>query len=115
MLNAKTKPPVEARLKRIAGQVVPTDTGPTLSLDKDNRAHGNGGCNMFQGSYELHGKSLKFGPIAATRRACPALQMDTEQSLFTNLAKVTSYRLEGTVMNLLAADGSTVIVLRSGE
>ena len=34
---------------RIAGQVLPADSGPTLTFDKDKRAHGNGGCNRYQG------------------------------------------------------------------
>jgi putative lipoprotein len=103
------------QVQRIAAQALPADSAPTLTFDKDKRAHGNGGCNRYQGSYETTGQNLTFGPLAATRMACPAPQMDAEQLFFGNLAKVTSYHLEGTALNLRAADGEVVMVLRQGK
>jgi heat shock protein HslJ len=100
------------QVQRIAAQVLPVDSGLTLTFDKDKRAHGNGGCNMFQGSYDVQGNDLTFGPLAATRMACPTPQMEVEQLFFRNLAKVASYQLEGNTLNLLARDGGVVVVLR---
>ena len=100
------------RVERVATQVVPADGGPTLTFDKDKRAHGSGGCNRYQGSYDVAAMSLTFGPLAATRRACPTAQMDLEQLFFGTLAKVKGYQRDGSTLKLLAADDGVVIVLR---
>ena len=103
------------QVQRIAAQALPLENGPTLTFDIDNRAHGNGGCNLYQGSYEIQGEKLALGPMAANRKACPVLQMDSEQLFFGNLAKVTSYHLEGNILKLRARDGDNVVVLRRAK
>ena len=69
------------------------DMAPSLSL-QDGQASGFSGCNNFHGSYTLEGHSLKFGPLASTRKACfEDSAMITEQLFLEALAKVEGYSL----------------------
>ena len=41
---------------------------------EDGKVNGKAGCNSFFGSYELgEGNQLDFGPMGATKMACPVL------------------------------------------
>jgi len=46
------------------------DTTITLSFDEEGLLFGSAGCNNYNGSYELDGRSLTIGPLASTRMAC---------------------------------------------
>jgi len=51
---------------------------PHLILKANNRAQGFSGCNQFMGQYQATAKTLSFGPIAGTLRACvPAVSYET--------------------------------------
>lgn len=54
----------------------------TLSFDTDGRVFGSGGCNRYNGSYQLHQDKLEFGPIAATKKACTQSVSHQEQLFF---------------------------------
>ena len=41
----------------------------TLEFSAD-RISGYGGCNRYNGAYQLSGANLEFGPVAATKRSC---------------------------------------------
>lgn len=73
---------------------------------EDNRVFGNAGCNNFNGSYTLDGKSLKFGHAASTMMACPDL--DTEQKFFAMLPEVSGYRIADDTLWLLDKDGKVL-------
>ena len=80
--------------------VTVNDKAPFLEMSsKKASAYGFGGCNRFFGSYQLSGKSLKFGAMGATRMACPE-GMDQEQELFTALDATTRYEIHGSKLLL---------------
>ena len=81
---------------------------PYLVLaSQDNRVSGFGGCNRFNGSYEIEGRSITFGPIASTKMACiPG--GDTERAFLAALGKVTSFHKTAHHLELLDADGTIV-------
>lgn len=79
---------------------------PQLVLQSDGRAVGSGGCNRFSGAYTLQDAHLKFGPLAATRMACPDMQI--EDRLFALLDQVAGWRIEGGRLSLLDASGSVL-------
>lgn len=70
------------------------NTGPHLTLKNENsRVFGHGGCNAFQGSYELsEGNKIKFSKIAATKMFCD--YMETEQALLNVLEMADNYSTE---------------------
>ncbi len=79
-----------------------------LRLDaRQKRATGYSGVNSFSGAFESGPASLKFGPLAATRRAGPPPAMAFEAALFKALEATRSYRISGETLELLDAEGST--------
>lgn len=76
---------------------------------------GFGGCNSFTGRAEFSGSALKFGPIAATQRACAPQAMAEESMYFSALGKVRSARGENGQLVLLDESGSALVNLRRGR
>ena len=99
----------------IAGEIngAPTDAKVVswLKLGDAGRAQGQGGCNSYTGSYTLEDGALGFGPLAATRRACPETQMSQEQRFFAALGAVKSARLEAGDLVLADVEGNALVRL----
>ena len=77
-----------------------------ISFKSDNVVAGSGGCNNFSGMYTPSKGAQLFSPIAATRKMCPAPQMQTETRLFQVLdeaREIVSYHL---VMALFDGSGT---------
>lgn len=64
------------------------DNGMYLEFDADGKVHGNAGCNRFFGEYTLNQGKLIFGPLGATRMACPEPANSFELSFLDALATV---------------------------
>ena len=74
---------------------------------EDHRLSGFGGCNRFNGSFEIEGQSITFSPMAATMLACiPG--GDTERAFLAALGNVTSFLKTAHHLELLDADGTIV-------
>jgi heat shock protein HslJ len=71
------------RVRSIDGQATPSTDNYQLEF-RDGRAGGRFGCNRFGGTYQVSGKVMAFGPMIATRMACP----DPAMSFETNGLKV---------------------------
>jgi heat shock protein HslJ len=63
-------PGTEWRLQDLGGTKAIASPEASLAFLDGSRASGSGTCNRFTATYELAGNAIKFGPIAATRRAC---------------------------------------------
>lgn len=81
------------RLEDLAGKGVVDRTQTTLTFGPDDQVSGSGGCNRFTGRYERHGDSLSFGPLAATRMACPDAVMNQETGFFAVLDSAVSHEI----------------------
>lgn len=66
---------------------------------------GHGGCNRFFGPWQTEGDTIRIGPLASTRMACPDPQMELEAALFGALEAARSYRRERVDLTLFDADG----------
>ncbi len=97
---------IEWRLSKLGNAAVaplPGGRQPSFRFDPaQKRVSGYAGCNNFFGSYELAGTSLKFGPLAATRRACPEPQSSVETKYLKALARVQGWKLEAGELMLVA-------------
>ena len=76
-----------------------------------HKVQGSAGCNRMVGTYQTDGSSLKFGPLAVTRMACPALE--TEGKFLKALDATTRYEIAGSQLTLFGGDGP-VAALESG-
>ena len=77
---------------------------PTLEFGRED-AGGNSGCNFFGGPYDQSGTSLRFGALAATRRACSdAAANAQEAAYFRALESTTRATTSGGRLVLYAGD-----------
>lgn len=76
----------------------------TATFGEDGTVTGSGGCNNYNGTYEMDGTSISFGPIASTKMACDALEQET--AFFAALAASTTYAISGTTLELRDGDGA---------
>jgi heat shock protein HslJ len=96
------------RLTEVGGAPVAAaaDTAkrPGLRLVADgHKVQGSAGCNRMMGTYQLTDSSLKFGPLATTRMACPSMQ--GEQAYLAALGATTRYEIAGSTLTLFGKDG----------
>ena len=79
---------------------------PTLILGEDGRAYGNAGCNHWFASYRMQGDQLSFSEIGSTRKMCPPVLMEQEQSFLDALSKVQRWDFSSQEqLRLWPADG----------
>lgn len=91
------------KLVELNGQPVTTKEGNREAFlilkTENNRVHGNGGCNTFNGSYELmEGNRIKFSKMATTLMAC--MDVNTEQQFMSVLETADNYNLTETTLVL---------------
>jgi heat shock protein HslJ len=86
----------------------------TAEFQDDGSVAGSGGCNRFHGRYTRDGVALAFGPLAATRMACPAPDGVGEQeaAYFAALERVATWSLREDRLELRSADGALQVELR---
>jgi heat shock protein HslJ len=97
----------EWRLVDIGGQPSPAGADSARHpgfrlLAEGRKVQGSAGCNRMTGTYQLDGQKLKFGPLATTRMACPAMQ--TETAFLEALGATTRYEISGSSLMLYGAD-----------
>lgn len=94
----------------IGGGGVIDNSHTTVSFVEPGRVAGDTGCNRYMGSYEMDETSLKFGPLAGTRRACAPALMDQEAKFYAAMARVAAWEVTETgLLYLRDADGVEVI------
>jgi heat shock protein HslJ len=101
----------EWQLTEIGGVAVtplPVGKQPSIMFDAGKKtASGYNGCNNYFGQYELDGQTIKFGPIASTRRACPELQSTIELKFMAALEQTRAWKKEKDILVLL--EGAKVL------
>lgn len=78
---------------------------PFIMLDStSHRMSGSDGCNRLMGGYEMEGDHLRFPGTARTMMACGG-GMKTEGALVDALDKVREWKVSGSTLSLMDADG----------
>jgi copper homeostasis protein (lipoprotein) len=99
------------KLVRLHGtpvQVAEKQREPHLILaNYEPRISGSGGCNRVTGSFESDGDKLRLGRMAATMMACPS-GMEQERRFLQSLEKVERYRISGSHLEMLDAQGAVI-------
>jgi heat shock protein HslJ len=72
-------------LEDLAGSGVMDGIQATLIFPETGKIAGNGSCNRFFGSAEISGDTIKLGPLASTRMACPDPVMNQEMKYLAAL------------------------------
>jgi len=105
------------RVVEISGEAPPPAAEQTMEFRAGGDVGGRGGCNTYRGSYTLEGDSLTFGPLAATRMACPEPQMDAENRFLAALGDVAAYDYDAAsgALALLDADGRPLVRLSRAD
>jgi len=94
----------------INGKGVIDRSHTTLQFLEQGRVAGDTGCNRYQGSAEITGASISFGPMAGTRKACAPSLMDQEMGFYQAIEKVVSWEVPDTgLLHLKDTGGNTVI------
>lgn len=85
--------------------------GSTLSLSfGDGVVKGFGGCNTFRATYTTNGDQVAIGPVATTRRACPAEGvMQQEREFIAALKSTTTWAFSGAMLDMHRADGERTL------
>jgi heat shock protein HslJ len=93
---------------------VPEDSGMFIRFEVDGGIKGHGGCNAFFGSLEQTETGIAFGPIGATRMACPEPIMNREISFFEILEKTTSFMSGKDTLHLLDEENTVIVEFIAG-
>lgn len=93
---------------------VPGGGVPTLTFAEE-RASGNGGCNLFSGPFDRRGASLQFGALVSTRRACADPAGTSQETAYLQaLQSSTRYAVYGDLLVLYARDQVVARLRRGG-
>jgi len=101
----------EWRPLEIAGETVPGSAGIFVRFEAKGRMAGSGGCNRIFGSFENDDATVRMGPAASTRRACPPDIMKREQAFLDALTSARLYLRNQARLTLKDARGTTVLRL----
>jgi len=99
---------VHWRLVSVGGDTIDNESGMFISIDVDGSVKGHGGCNGFFGSLEKTETGLKFGPLGATRMACPEPIMNRETDFLEALQETRKFVSDSDGMRLLDAQDDVV-------
>ena len=81
-------------------------TTVTAVFGDDGTLSGNAGCNTYNGTYEVSGKSMTIGPLATTRMACEPDVSKQEANYLEALGRVTTYTIRGDQLELRDDEGA---------
>jgi len=102
LLASNTLESVTWQLVELNGATLePLEAGkqPSVLFDAAKKSiAGYNGCNNYFGQYELKAQSLKFGPIASTRRACPGVQSNIETKFMAVLENTRAWEIKDSVL-----------------
>lgn len=89
----------------------PVAARATITFPEPGRIAGEGPCNGYSATQGVPYPWFKAGPIAATRRACPDLPLET--AFFETLAAATLVEVAGPVL-ILSNDDGVQMVFQAG-
>jgi heat shock protein HslJ len=82
-----------------------------IAFKADDMVAGYSGCNRFNGKYERESGTIKFGPIAMTRMACPPAQSELETKFTSALGATHKIVATHLVLALFAEDNQLLATL----
>ncbi|MDM9380884.1 META domain-containing protein [Chlorogloeopsis sp. ULAP01] len=78
--------------------------------NKQSRVVGDTGCNRFFGGFEINGTSLKFSPLASTKRACLTTEANRlETNFLRSLQETTRFDVQEKILRLYAGERQVLV------
>ncbi|MEM6304877.1 MAG: META domain-containing protein [Pseudomonadota bacterium] len=99
------------QLSELSGAAFPATA--TLYFTDRHRIAGDAPCNSYTATMDIPYPWWGTGPIAATRRACPDLALET--AFFTALSEATLSSTRDDQLVLSAEDGTPLLVFTPAE
>jgi heat shock protein HslJ len=95
---------------------VPQEFSAFVQFRSKGRLAGFSGCNRLFAEYQVDSTGQIFvGPVAATRKVCPASVMERERALAAALENARSYQRRNTVLVLFDSDARPVLEMRQTD
>ncbi len=95
----------------IAGGGVLDRVQTVLGVAQDGRVTGSGGCNRIGGQATIDGDAISFGPLIATRMACPPAVMAQEAKFLATLEQVRGWQLDPAQGKLSLLDDQAQVLM----
>lgn len=92
------------------------ETAPSIQFsESENRFYGKGGCNQYNGGFEIDQDSgdIEFSQITATKMACP--DMDLENRYFSMLDEVARMEQNSRILKFYDGSGETIALFEGME
>lgn len=102
-----------AALENTYWKLIELNGQPVQALPGEREAHilllnghasGSSGCNKLMGRYTVSAGTLRIGPLASTRMACPPAMMEQEATLTAAFDRPSNYRITGETLTLFDGD-----------
>lgn len=104
-ISGYADPDTTYRLVEIDGQ--PFTPRATISFKAEGRAEGSAPCNNWSATQSVPYPWFELGPIAATKRACPDLNAETQ--FFETLGQMTLAEVQGPTLILTNDDAREMV------
>ena len=91
------------------------NTHLTTAVFTDGTVSGSTGCNHYNGTYDIEGNQVVFGPAATTRKFCsePEGIMEQEQQFLAALERASTFQVTSGVLELRDENGSLQVSFRT--
>lgn len=103
----------------VKGEKVQAENTPFMEFDmKENKLHGNAGCNIFNTSVTLDGKDVSAITIAqgaTTMMACPDMALETKILQSMTAVRAVKAGANADEMQLVDAEGNILMVLEKSK
>lgn len=99
------------RIEAVRGADAFDPSATVFELGPDGRLATTVGCNRIAGAPNLEGDRITFGAMASTRMACPPPLDRLEATYLAALTAARTWRVEGTKLMLLDAQGEAAVTL----
>lgn len=99
----------------IGGGAVSGGTHPTFTVSADGRVSGQGPCNRYFGTAEVHDGTIQIGEVGSTFMACEPDVMDQEKAFLEALQKAAGFRFRDGKLIFADSVGKDILRLSSSS